>query len=261
MKRLLAGCCLLSLIGCARLASPVRLAKPTATAEAITYLAGAEARRGFLYHPAGQGPFPALILVHDDYGLTDWMKRQAERLAERGYLTLAVNLYPGEAVADVMDAHIMGRGLPQDQVMADLKAAVDHLGKLPDVRQGALGILGWGMGGGYALDAALQDGRLRAVVTCYGRLTTDPALLAPLHASVLGIFAGQDEGISPETIEQFRAAMRHAGKRVAGIHVYPECGHGFMNSEEPGVPDKSATQATADAWDKIEAFLAAELHP
>ncbi len=260
MRPLLACCCLLGLLGCIRPASKPA-PQPAVVGEPITYSAGPEKRHGFLYRPDGPGPFPAVVVVHDDYGLTDWVKRQAERLAGRGYLALAVNLYPGEAVGDVMDAHIMSRGLPEDQVMTDLKAAVDHLSKLPDVRRDAVGIIGWGMGGGYALDAALQDSRLRAVVTCYGRLTTDPALLAPLQASVLGIFAGRDEGIAPETIEQFRTAMRRAGKRLAGIHVYPECGHGFMNPEDPGVPGKDAGRATADAWGKTEAFLAAELHP
>src|SRR5262249_52224013 len=123
------------------------------------------------------------------------------------------------------------------------------------VRPAAVGVLGWDSGGGYALDGALKDSRLRAVVTCYGRLATDPVLLAPLHASVLGIFAEKDEGISGQTIEQFRAAMRKAGKRVAGLHVYDGCEHGFLNpSDKPQL-----TPAARDAWDKIEQFLAAEL--
>jgi carboxymethylenebutenolidase len=265
MKSLLACCCLLGLAGCARLTTtPLPAEKPAPAAESITYPAGTESGHSLLYHPAGQGPFPAVIVVHDDYGLTDWVKRQAERLADRGYLVLAVDLYHHQAVGDVMDAHIMSRGLPQDQVMAELKAAADYLMRHPNHRGDALGILGWGMGGGYALDAALQDARLRAVVTCYGRLTTDAKLLAPLQASVLGIFAGRDEGISPETIEQFRTAMRRAGKRLAGIHVYPECGHGFMNPQEPnpsGTAGADAGQAAADARGKMETFLSAELHP
>ena len=262
MKPLLACCCLLGLTGCAPLTTkPLSVAKAATVAESITYPAGAESGRGLLYRPAGPGPFPAVIVVHDDYGLTDWVKRQAERLVDRGYLVLAVDLYHDQAVGDVIDAHIMSRGLPQDQVMAELKAAANYLMRHPNQRGGDLGILGWGMGGGYALDAALQDARLRAVVTCYGRLTTDANVLAPLQAPVMGIFAGRDEGISPETIEQFRTAMRRAGKQLADIHVYPECGHGFMNPEDPGRPSENATRATADAWSKIETFLAAELRP
>jgi carboxymethylenebutenolidase len=216
--------------------------------------------RGLLYRPAGQGPFPALVVIHEDHGLTDWVKEQAKRLCDKGYVVLAVDLYRGQVVTDVLDAHIMDRGLPEDRVLADLKAAVDYLAGRKDVRASALGVIGWGMGGGYALDAAVRDPRLRAAVVCYGRLTTDPALLASLRASVLGIFAGKDEGISPETIDQFRAAMQKAGKRVADTRIYPACGHGFMNPSSPYTSGAPPAEAIADAWNKLEAYLDAELN-
>ncbi len=221
--------------------------------ETVAYPSGKETVRGVLYHPGGDGPFPAVVFVHGDFGLTDSVKDQAERLARRGYAVLAVDLYRGQTPADLMDAHILSR-LPDDQALADLRAAVDYLTSRRDVRGDRIGILGWDMGGGYALDAALQDSRLRAVVTCYGRLTTDPELLKPLRASVLGIFAGKDEGISADTIERFRAAMAKAGKRVAGIHVYPDCANGFLDPAATG-----PAEARADAWDKIDAYLDAEL--
>lgn len=143
MKPLLACCCLLGLAGCARLTTqPLPADQPATVAESITYAAGAESGRGLLYHPAGPGPFPAVIVVHDDYGLTDWGKRQAKRLAGRGYLALAVDLYHNQAAGDVMDAHILSRGLPQDQVMAELKAAADYLLRHPNARGDALGIVG-----------------------------------------------------------------------------------------------------------------------
>jgi carboxymethylenebutenolidase len=160
------------------------------------------------------------------------------------------------ADADLAD---LFRGLPEDRAQADLKAAVDYLTGRGDVRADAVGIIGWDVGGGFALDAARHDPRLKAVVVCYGRLTTDPALLEPLHASVLGIFAGKDEGIPPETREQFRAAMEKAGKRLAGLHVYPDRRHGFMDPSSAARPDAADALATADAWKKIEAYLAAEL--
>jgi carboxymethylenebutenolidase len=214
---------------------------------------------GWLYRPAAKGPSPAIVVVHGDFGLTEWVKESARRLATAGYVTLAVDLYHGQVVTDVMDAHIMDRGLSEDRVRADLRAAADYLTGRADVRKAALGILGWDTGGGYALDAAVGDPRLRAVVTCCGRLTTDPALLAPLHASVFGLFAGKDEGITPETIAQFRAAMAKAGKRLAGIHVYPECEHGFMDSSAPQATGAKMDPARADAWKKIQDYLATEL--
>jgi carboxymethylenebutenolidase len=153
----------------------------------------------------------------------------------------------------------MDRGLSDSQVQGDLNAAVDYLLGRADVRTDALGVIGWDSGGGYALDIAARDPRLRAAVVCYGRLTTDPQLLIPMKASVLGIFAGKDEGITPETIEQFRLAMQKAGKPIAGIHIYPTLGHGFMNPTNPSGGGTSASEATAEAWDRIDAYLVQEL--
>jgi carboxymethylenebutenolidase len=218
----------------------------------VEYSSGKDTVRGHLARPSGAGPLPGIIVVHDDFGLTAWAKQQAGRLAEKGYAALAVDLYRGQVVSDLMDAHIMDRGLPEERVLADLKAAVDYLTGRPDVRPDAVGAIGWDSGGGYALDAAIKDKRLRTAVICYGRLTTDPALLGSMEASVLGIFAGQDEGISAETIEQFRLAMQKAGKRLAGVHIYPPCRHGFMNQDLDA-------EMTADAWRKIDSHLDAEL--
>jgi len=176
-----------------------------------------------------------------------------------GYLCLAVDLYRGQAVTDLLDAHIMDRGLSEDQVLDDMRAAVDYLAARPDVRKDAIGILGWDTGGGYALDAALRDRRLRTAVTCCGRLTTDAALLAPLNASVLGLFGGQDEGISPQMIAQFCAAMAKAGKRLADIHVYPACGHGFMDESSPQTAGTPVNEARVDAWRRIQSYLETEL--
>jgi carboxymethylenebutenolidase len=253
MPRLLVPLAVCLLAGCAAPAPAPPEAPREAAAETLSFASGKETVSGLVYRPAGAGPFPAVVVVHGDFGLTDAVKERARRLADHGFLALAVDLYRGEPVGDLMDAHILGRGLPDERVLADLKGAVDHLSERPDVRGGAVGILGWDMGGGYALDAARHDPRLRAVVTCSGRLTTDPSLLAPLNAPVLGVFAGKDEGIPPETIKQFRAAMRNAGKRVAGIHVYPDCEPGFLLADGPPSPE------AADAWQKIERFLGAEL--
>jgi carboxymethylenebutenolidase len=233
-------------------------AAPSAV-ETVAYPCGTETLRGVLHWPAGNGPFPALVVVHGDFGPTDVIQSHARRLAEHGYLTLVIDLYRGEVAGDVLDAHIMDRGLSEGRVLADLRAAVDYLVHRPDVRGEAVGLVGWDSGGGYALDAAIKDNRVKAVVTCYGRLTTDPALLAPLQASVLGIFAGKDEGISADTLAQFRKAMEKANKRVAGIHVYPECGHGFLNREKPQAQSDADQQASTDAWMRIEEFLLAEL--
>jgi carboxymethylenebutenolidase len=229
--------------------------------EKVTCRSGKESVSSLLFLPPNKTPLPAVIMIHGDFGLTDWVKEQAQRLAGKSYAVLAVDLYRGQVVKDVLDAHIMDRGLPEDQVLADLKAAVDFLAGRPEIRADRLGVIGFDSGGGNALDAAIHDSRLRAVVICYGRLITDPVLLASLQAPVLGLFAEKDEGISPATIDQFQTAMRKASKRIAGIHVYPNCQHGFLDPSRPENSGVSATEAIADAWSRIETFLAVELKP
>ena len=230
-----------------------------ATGEPVPYRSGKETVRGLLYRPAGEGPFPALVVVHGEFGLNDAMKAYARRLAGRGNLALAVDLYGGEVPGNILDAHIMSRGVPEDRVRANLKGATDYLAGRPDVRPGAVGIIGWDMGGGYALEAACADSRLRAAVDCGGRLTTDPDLLAPLQAPVLAVFAGKDAGFSPDTVRRFEAAMKKAGKRVAGVHVYEECGPEFMDPASPDGAGRPAADARADAWKHLETYLAGAL--
>jgi carboxymethylenebutenolidase len=200
-----------------------------------------------------------VVVVHGDFGPTKWVKQQAERLAGQGYVVLAVDLYHGELPKDVEEAHILERGLEEARVLANLRAAVDHLAALPQVRKDRIGILGWDMGGGHALEAAARDRRLRALVICYGRLITDPARLAGLEAPVLGIFGGKDDGITPDTLKRFRAAMEKAGKRVAGLHVYPDCESGFLDPANPYLSARPPAASVADAWRRIDAFLATEL--
>jgi carboxymethylenebutenolidase len=199
------------------------------------------------------------VLIHDANGLTDGIKDEAYRLASRGYIVLAVDLYRGQIAKTVMDAHIMERGVPEDRVQDDLKAAVDYLALRKDVKSSALGVVGLGMGGGYALDATCRDPRLRAVVTCYGRLTTDPKLLAPLQATVFCIFAGKDEGISEDTIAQFCQAMDKAGKHIDSIRVYGECNHGFLDPASWPTYGKPAPDDVEEAWKLIEKYLDREL--
>ncbi|HWG42930.1 MAG TPA: dienelactone hydrolase family protein [Gemmataceae bacterium] len=255
MRYTLAFLSILLPFGCSKNSGTVALEKAEPTTETVTYASGEDKVSGFLCHPPGKGPFPGLMLIHDDFGLTDWVKEQAKRLAEQGYMVLAVDLYRGEAVSNLLDAHIMDRGLPEDRVQRDLKAAVDYLVSRKDVRASRLGVAGWDMGGGYALDAAIRDPRLLAVVTCYGRLTTDAKLLAPLKASVFCVFAGKDKGISPETIEQFRAAMTKAEKRIAGMRVYSECAHGFLDPATWPTNGAPPNEDVKDAWERIDDYL------
>jgi carboxymethylenebutenolidase len=227
--------------------------------ENITLRSGKDAVQAHCFRPERKGPFPAVIVLHGDFGLTAWVKKQARRLADKGYVTLAVDLYRGELPKDVEEAHILERALPEERVLRDLKAAADYLASRADVRKDRLGVIGWDMGGGYALEGAIHDARFRAAVVCYGRLATDSKRLSKLNGSVLGIFAGKDEGISSDTRKRFENAMRKAGKRLAGLHVFNGVDNGFMDPDSPYREETPSAAAVAEAWNRIDAYLAAEL--
>jgi carboxymethylenebutenolidase len=259
----LVHCLIATTLGCKPSASaPSQPAAATITTTDLVLDSPGAPCRGKLVAPApgSAGPTqrPGLLLVHEDHGLTEWELEQARKLASDGYVVFAVDLYGGQKVDSVMDAHIMERGLPEDRVLATFKTAVDYLAHSPSVRADQLGVIGWDIGGGYALDAARNDSRLKACVICYGRVVTDPALLAPLQASVLGIFAGKDEGISDETVAAFKKSLLQAGKNVA-VRVFVNSNHGFMNPASPEAGGVFDAQASQSAWEAIQSFLAAEL--
>src|SRR5450759_207304 len=136
----------------------------------VTYKSGTETVNAILYAPQGKGPFPALVVIHEWWGLNDWVKEQASKLADQGYVSLAVDLYRGKVATTPDEAHEIMRGVPEDRAKRDLHAAVEFLKSQPNVRKDRIGSIGWCMGGGYALDVALQEPGLAATVINYGHL-------------------------------------------------------------------------------------------
>jgi len=223
--------------------------------KSVTYKSGDESVGGMLYTPPGRGPFPGLIVIHEWWGLNDWVKEQASKFADEGYIALAVDLYRGK-VADTPDlAHELARGLPQDRAARDLRAAFEYLASQPNVKKDRIGSIGWCMGGGYSLDVALLEPRLAATVINYGHLATDPTELKKINAAILGSFGGQDRGIPPDDVKKFQQALEQLGKKV-DIKIYPEAGHGFENPNNK--PAYRADDA-ADAGKRTLDFLSQTL--
>ena len=170
-----------------------------ADGKAVSYKSGDETVNGVIYTPSGSGPFPALIVIHEWWGLNDWVKEQAGKLADQGYVALAVDLYRGK-VADNPDlAHELMRGLPEDRATRDLKAAYAYLAAQPNVKKDRMGAIGWCMGGGFSLDVALAEPGLAADVINYGRLATDPDELKKIHTPILDSLAGRTGASRPTT--------------------------------------------------------------
>jgi carboxymethylenebutenolidase len=222
-----------------------------ATPQEVSYKSGDETVKGVMYTPAGKGPFPALIVIHEWYGLNDWVKLQASQLSDEGYVTLAVDLYRGKVAANGDEAHELMRGLPEDRAARDLVAAFNYLASQKNVKANKIGSIGWCMGGGYSLAAALNEPKLAATVINYGRLATDPAALQKINAPILGLFGGQDRGIPPDSVKAFEEQMKKLGKKVE-VHIYPDAGHGFENENNKGGYREADTK---DARARTLAFL------
>ena len=222
-----------------------------ATRKEVSYKSGDETVKGVLYTPEGKGPFPGLVVIHEWWGLNHWVEEQASKLADQGYVSLAIDLYRGKSTADPSEAHELMRGLPEDRAVRDLKAAVAFLKSRRNVEPAKIGSIGWCMGGGYSLAAAMSEPTLAATVINYGRLATEPESLKRIHAAILGIFGGQDRGIPVESVHAFEAALKQMDKKVE-IHIYPDAGHGFEN---PNNKDGYRAADTADAWQHTVAFL------
>lgn len=226
-----------------------------ADGKTVSYKSGDETVQAALYTPAGKGPFPALVVIHEWWGLNDWVKDQASKLADQGYVALAVDLYRGKAATTPDLAHELMRGLPEDRAKRDLHAAVEFLQSQPNVKKDRVGSIGWCMGGGYSLDVALQEPSLAATVINYGHLATDEDALQKIHAPILGLFGGQDHGITPDDVRKFEQTLKKLGKKVE-IKIYTDAGHAFEN---PNNKDGYRADDAADAWQRTINFLAEHL--
>ena len=223
-----------------------------ATPKNVSYKNGDETVQAILYTPEGKGPFPGILVIHEWWGLNDWVKEQASKLSDQGYVALAVDLYRGKVATTPDEAHELMRGVPEDRAARDLRAAFEFLKSQSNVKKDRIASIGWCMGGGYSLDVALQEPTLAADVINYGHLATDSESLKKINAAILGIFGGQDRGIPPEDVKKFEQSLKQMGKKVE-IMIYPDAGHAFENPN-----NKSGYRAddAADAWKRTIKFLA-----
>jgi len=213
-----------------------------ADSKSVSYKSGDETVQGVLYTPQGKAPFPAIIVIHEWWGLNDWIKEQASRFADEGYVALAVDLYRGKVATTPDEAHEIMRGVPEDRAQRDLHAAFEYLASQSNVKKDRIGAIGWCMGGGYSLDVALQEPRLAGDVINYGHLATDSESLKKINAPILGLFGAQDRGIPVADVRKFEETLRQMGKKIE-IKIYEDAGHAFEN------PNNKAGYREADAID------------
>jgi carboxymethylenebutenolidase len=221
----------------------------------VSFPSGDETVSALLYLPTGSAPHPAVVVIHEWWGLNDWVKAQAADYASLGYVVLAVDLYRGQVASDPDAAHQLMRGLPQDRGVRDLVSAVHYLEQRKDVDAKRVGAVGWCMGGGYAIQLAIAEPSLRSTVVNYGALPTEGASLAKIHSAVLGNFGGKDMGIPPASVDAFAATMKKLGN-PPDVKIYPDAGHAFEN---PNNKAGFRSEDAADAHQRTVTFLSRTL--
>jgi carboxymethylenebutenolidase len=222
----------------------------------ITIKSGDEEIKAFVAQPEGKGPFPAIVVIQEWWGLNDWIKDNAKHLAGKGFVALAPDLYRGKVTEDPKIAMTLIKGMPNDRAVRDLKGAVTALENMPNVQKDKIGSIGWCLGGGLSLQLAVDDPRVHACTMCYGRVITAPDMLKSLKAPVLGIFGENDKGIPAKSVREFESALKSAGRTVEKINIYPDAGHGFMRAKNGGMANPEYREAAAkDAWMQIDAFF------
>ncbi len=211
---------------------------------------------GYLAKPEGTGPFPAVVVIHEIFGLNDNIREIAERFAGEGYIALAVDLFSNRnRVLCIMSTFndLLFKSPDKSSGVADLKAALDYLTGVPGVDGKRLGAIGFCMGGSYAIAWGCSDPRLKVVAPYYG-MNPKPLETVRRSCPVVGSYPDKDFTTKAgqkldETLKQFQ--IKH------DIKTYPNSKHSFFN-------DKGKTyneEAAKDSWNRVLSFFEEQLAP
>lgn len=205
---------------------------------------------GFLARPKEAGRYPAMIVIHEIWGLVDHIKDVADRLAREGYVALAVDLFDRKVISRVEEGRELRQKLSEEKILGDLDGAFSYLKTLEYVRPDRIGCMGFCMGGGLSLLLACRNGELAACVVFYGRNPSPIDLVKNIQCPILCSYAGADMGIMKSDIDLLKQTLTKHGK-MFDIKVYPHAPHAFFNDTR----ESYRPEAAKDAWDRTLSFL------
>jgi carboxymethylenebutenolidase len=218
--------------------------------------------KSFLVFPEVKGKATAVVVIHEIFGLTDWVRSFADQLAEAGYIAIAPDLLSGAgpggggsgAFTDRSGVGHAIRALPPDQITADLNAVADHVTKLP-AANGKLAVMGFCYGGGQTFRFATNRPRLDAALVFYGQGPDSAEEIAKIKAPIYGFYGGNDARVN-ETVPKSQELMKVAGKTFEPV-TYEGAGHGFMHAgEDPANTNEANKKARDQAWGRVNEILA-----
>jgi len=216
----------------------------------ISGLNGGPDVRAYLAKPEGEGPFPAVIMIHEFYGLNEAIVSMADLLAEEGYIVVAPDTFRGSSTAWIPRAIYQVIKTKPEDVNTDLDSVYAWLESQTDVDTSRTAIAGFCYGGRTSLLYSLHNNKLATTVVFYGSSETDPEVLRSLPGPVLGIFGGADQSIPLEEVEAFDKGLEAAGIPHQ-ITVYDGQPHAFVHDAD-GI---KAGGAQGEAWNEMLLFL------
>ena len=206
----------------------------------------------YVGYPEVKDKATAVLVIHEIFGLSDWARGVVDELAEAGYIAIAPDLLWGAGAKGGGTAELSSdqiglkiRGLPADQITADLDAAAAYVTKL-DACNGRLAVIGFCWGGTQSFRYATNNKSLKAAFVCYGTGPTDAAELARIACPVFGFYGGNDARVTSTTAKSAEL-MKAAGKNYQPT-VYDGAGHGFMRAGEAPPPAADAEQKIRDSY-------------
>jgi len=219
---------------------------------------------GALALPSGEGPWPAVVMVHEVFGIDENMRAQMTRLASAGYVVLMPDLYSRGGARKCLTATFKALSSGTGQAFEDIENAKQLVTSRPDTTD-KVGVIGFCMGGGFALLLA-NDG-YDAANANYGMLPTNMDEALAGACPILGNYGGKDKQLK-DAKEKLDSSLTKLGVEH-DIKIYPEAGHAFMNPKQGGGPvfgtllrisgAKPNPEAAVDAWQRIEGFFAKHL--
>jgi len=216
--------------------------------------------QGYLVYPVPSNntvskKLPAVVMIHEWWGLNKNIKDMANQLAREGFVVLAADLYKGQVANTTQRAMELVQIVRNNQNNStnNLQSAVKYLSLLPNVDGSKIASLGWCFGGGQSLQLALnsKEHPLAATILYYGTpLVTDKESLSKIKWPLLGIFGNKDQSIPLDEITQFRTSLNQSGV-TNEVLIYNGVGHAFANPSGTNYAPKE----TEDAWEKTLSFL------
>jgi carboxymethylenebutenolidase len=230
-----------------------RLNKSPRHGEWVDFKSGERTVKAFVVYPERKDKAPVVLVIHEIFGLTDWVRSICDQLAENGVIAIAPDLLSGQTYTDVDGARKAISALPKEQIKADLDATSDYaLTKIPACN-GALAVCGFCWGGGVTFAYANENPKLKAAYSFYGTAPDDASKVANIACPVYG-FYGEDDARVNATIPKAEELMKAAGKKYEPV-IYKGAGHGFMREGEMPNANQANKKARDDAWGRWKTLL------